>query len=395
MGLDVAARFPADGNRGERALIRVAAGDHVGITAGRQLLVGDVVFGSAGAERRERSADTFGVIGCRVRLGTPAQLVFGTQEPCFGGRHPHNVVVVGAVYARKVFRIGIGRSRRDAGAYAVVLTLGRRHEVLAAARVLIAVHVGFDRGADARVVEIVLDHVKRVFPRTGGGFVQLREVGGAGHQADRIADGGRSLLLGQRRVGIDHAHGQTQAQRIGEFDPAAHVARKDVVVSLQQFGAGLCLVKRGQCRDGGVQLLEEAFVNRLLRIVGLVDVPAADVEVGDGAVGIGYAVHRGDLHDVGEGDHFGEFAALGIELVPCADDAGVGVVEHGVVPVLARDVVEVVAREAGVDDSGVAGEDVAREVLDDLIVGAAVLLVADQLEGGDDVLGHLREGRTR
>ena len=117
------------------------------------------------------------------------------------------------------------------------------------------------------------------------------------------------------------------------------------------------------------------------QIVGLVDVPAADVEVGDGAVGIGYAVHRGDLHDVGEGDHFGEFAALGIELVPCADDAGVGVVEHGVVPVLARDVVEVVAREAGVDDSGVAGEDVAREVLDDLIVGAAVLLVADQLEG--------------
>lgn len=114
-----------------------------------------------------------------------------------------------------------------------------------------------------------------------------------------------------------------------------------------------------------------------------------------GPIGIGYAVHRGDLHDVGEGDHFGEFAALGIELVPCADDAGVGVVEHGVVPVLARDVVEVVAREAGVDDSGVAGEDVAREVLDDLIVGAAVLLVADQLEGGDDVLGHLREGRTR
>ena len=225
--------------------------------------------------------------------------------------------------------------------------------------------------------------------------MQLREVGGAGHQADRIADGGCGLLLGQRRVGIDHAHGQTQAQRIGEFDPAAHVARKDVVVSLQQFGAGLCLVKRGQRRDGGVQLLEEAFVNRLLRIVGLVDVPAADVEVGDGAVGIGYAVHRGDLHDVGEGDHFGEFAALGIELVPCADDAGVGVVEHGVVPVLARDVVEVVAREAGVDDSGVAGEDVAREVLDDLIVGAAVLLVADQLEGGDDVLGHLREGRTR
>ena len=47
MGLEVAARFPADGNRGERALIRVAAGDHVGITAGRQLLVGDVVFGSA------------------------------------------------------------------------------------------------------------------------------------------------------------------------------------------------------------------------------------------------------------------------------------------------------------------------------------------------------------
>lgn len=206
MGLEVAARFPADGNRGERALIRVAAGDHVGITAGRQLLVGDVVFGSAGAERRERSADTFGVIGCRVRLGTPAQLVFGTQEPCFGGRHPHNVVVVGAVYARKVFRIGIGRSRRDAGAYAVVLALGRRHEVLAAARVLIAVHVGFDRGADARVVEIVLDHVKRVFPRTGGGFVQLREVGGAGHQPTGLPMAARPALGPAACVGIVHAH---------------------------------------------------------------------------------------------------------------------------------------------------------------------------------------------
>ena len=125
--------------------------------------------------------------------------------------------------------------------------------------------------------------------------------------------GVRLLRLGlvQGLVGVGHAGGETQTERVGEGDPLGHVAVEHVVIVLE-VGGRTAVHEFLERLDGAVQVHEHAPVHLFLGVVGDVVHARAQLGVRDGAVGVGDAVHDRHLQDVAEGGVVGVVLPEGV-----------------------------------------------------------------------------------
>jgi hypothetical protein len=158
----------------------------------------------------------------------------------------------------------------------------------------------------------------------------------------------------------------------------------------QQHTAAESLVLKGF--DGIVQILEHAAVDLLLGIVrtGQDLLFVIDDAVGNRAVGVGHTVQAGDLDDIHEGDLGREAFAERFDVHGLGHQTLVDIFEHAFAPATGGDVVQVVLGETAVGSARVTGENVARQVLDDLIA-VGTIFAGTHLVGGTDILGHLGE----
>jgi len=201
------------------------------------------------------------------------------------------------------------------------------------------------------------------------------------HHAHLRVDGAFGHLAGQRLVGIDHAHGQTQLERVGELAPLLQTA------AVESVGIGddrLRAVGR-EHGDRLVQIGEHRTVDGLLRIErNRLDI-GAQRRIGNGTVDIGDAAQAHHLDHLRHSDRIlvgGDVEQL--EIV--SDDPLVDRLVEDLRPVRRRQVgSERIGVEVGVGIGEIAAID-AREQ----DVGELTLVHV----GGYDPALHRREERT-
>ena len=217
--------------------------------------------------------------------------------------------------------------------------------------------------------------------------ILLDEAGGAGEGLLRLG-------LVQGLVGVGHAGGETQAERVGEGDPLGHVAVEHVVIVLE-VGGRTAVHEFLERLDGAVQVHEHAPVHLFLGVVGDVVHARAQLGVRDGAVGVGDAVHDGHLQDVAEGGVVGVVLPEGVQLGPRSHGADESVLEQGLGPAVGHEVVFVGLVETAVGSGLIVGEDVAREALHHLVGSGTILVGTVILVGRKHVGDHLGDIGTR
>ena len=275
----------------------------------------------------------------------------------------------------------------------MILAVGPGSEIAAQTGIGIAVHVGLDGSTHRTVVELMLDHIEWIFPGSAcrtvaGHYIGLRFKKTVGIGQSRIR-----LLLRKRCIRIEYTQGKTEPQSVGDLDPGSKVSAEDIVVVSNQ---GDSRVGCHECSQNGyrrVELGKEGFVNRLLGIVLLMKLTGLEVDIGNGTIGVGDAVHGGNLHDVAYRGHFGLAPTPCIELIPGSDQTHIGIPEHSPVPAAGGNIVLVVVNPTGIDGAGVAGKNIACQVFNHLIVAASVFLLSC-LVARENVTGHLGQSRT-
>ena len=266
VGFEIAARIPFDGYGAHFRSVALLA-QRVLIRLGQRHPVGDVgVVIAREPPLFEREAHPFLVpaFGIARRAVPAAQGSFGLQKGHFGGIHPHERRRIIDRHIRVEKRFGGNADSRTQPDIAVPNSAreGRKGEVFGPPGVFVTVHVGGDVGRNARVpaVVVVHHHPERVVLGRNLCIVRIR--------FDHAAVlSGKSFLydpFGFVRRRIADTHGHAQLERIGEPHPFRQVARIDLVRGGLD-GLGRMVPQHGQRT---VQLLEQPFIDGLLRIVG-------------------------------------------------------------------------------------------------------------------------------
>ena len=237
------------------------------------------------------------------------------------------------------------------------------------------------------VVELHVDGVDRM-THAGLGDDGVLAVGG--DHAEGARQGLLGLFAGEGRIGVAHAHRETQAQGVREADPLGGVTAIHEVVVLQEFGA------RGghflEDFDGLVQFVEELHIDLVQRVVEVHD--AAVLGVRDGTVVVGNLMHGRDLQDLREGEFIlePEFRRLVHEGLVTSHAILVFHGEHAAVPAIVHIPAGVVAVAEG--RGHVAAPGLTAQVVHDLVVGIQVGAVPVDDDGALQLLEHTAHGQA-
>ena len=164
-------------------------------------------------------------------------------------------------------------------------------------------------------------------------------------------------------IGIDHTHGQTQFERIGETIPFAIVAAKRKVDLLQRFDGVVHKIPERCSRS--IQFLEETGINLRLTVVRS-DGHLSELRVRNRTVHIRDAVHGRNFKDLRHSPYvIRDFAVLvsRLKFLPCSQHLRVSHIERMVVPVeVIMQVIVDVAAGIEPDSRHISAENIAAKV---------------------------------